>query len=608
MWIFDLFNITQQQVREIIQQLTGLECSEQTALWITRAIWIGAIVAVGYMILSRVFLNPWRKRKHYFKNHIDNGFSEYTTRKSQRYYIDAFFQNIEPNVYPDILESIRSVSTENMIKKYLRDIFTEQNDVSPLYCVLGGSGMGKTSFLINVMKKYVNSRRNPESLPYQINLINLANESFKDKVSSIENKKNTILLLDALDENPQAIADYKSFINELETLIEPFRIVVITCRTQFFPDEEHELKESKLKNYGKSKGFCAYTRHYISPFSDKDVENFLRKRYGLNYRKRKKANAIVKQCASFTHRPLLLSYVDDLLTEKTKYDSSLQVYEVLIDKWLDRETSRQSNPVDIKAKLNKCLQTAAVRMYENFPQSGYYVDKEEVNGIISDMGLPGFDYQFKGRSLLNRDAQGLWKFSHKSFLEYFLAKERFENNEFNLDFTALNDAKNLFKEMCSRELSRHERIGDIQLVKSVEFITEPDTLRLLHGSSFELRYIEPFENISILEIEARDLDAVENGIADSRVNYVKLLKYDEKCNINGILRYERVKYITISGNNCSKSFIKEAKKRGVALLVNGELINYEDEHEKDAPIDFKSASFSRSQVAIFGVFLNHDKQ
>lgn len=414
-------------------------------------------------------------------------------------------------------------------------------------------------------------------------------------------------MLDALDENPQAITDYDSFIKDLESLIEPFRIVVSTCRTQFFPDEEHELKQSKLKSYGAKKGFYCYTRHYISPFSDKDVEKYLRKRYGLKFKKRKAARRIVDQCASFTHRPLLLSYIDDLLTEKTNYDTPLCVYEVLIDKWLDRETSRLDDPVDKKAKLNKFLQTAAIRMYSNFMRTGYSVDSNEVDAIINDLGLTKSDYQFKERSLLNRDALGMWKFSHKSFLEFFLAKEKFENEKFELDFAGLSDAENLYRNYCDRELKRHIDLGKTELKKSIEFITEPDTLRIMHGSGFALRYLEPFDNITTLELEARDLVDVENAISGTKIQYVKLLNYEDKYNINGILRYEQVKYVAINGkDSCSKSFIKEARKRGVALLVNGDLYNYDSLKEKDAPIDFKSAHRSNSPFSDFGVLLKLD--
>ena len=612
MLLFSFFDITQQRIHDLIQLLTGIDCSATTTLWVTRIlVWVVIIVS-ALIPLSKYVLKPLKKRKQYIKDHSDNGFDEYKSRRSRRYYIDAEFQNIEPNVYPDIMDSIRHVSTDNMIKKYVKHIFTEENVGSPLYCVLGGSGMGKTSFLINVMESYVNTKLYVENLPFQINLVNLANESFKEKIQAIDNPKNTILLLDALDENPQAISDYESFIKDLETLIEPFRMVVVTCRTQFFPDEEHELKESKLKSYGAKKGFYAYTRHYISPFSDENVKKYLRKRYGLKFRKRKAARRIINQCVSFTHRPLLLSYVDDLLKEKTNYDTTLRVYEVLIDKWLDRETSRQNDPEEAKTKLNKFLQAAAVRMNENFSRSGYCIENAEVDEIISGLGLNMMDYQFKGRSLLNRDAQGLWKFSHKSFLEFFLAKERFENESFALDFTGLSDAKNLYMEYCKRELNRHIELGKTSLEKSVEFMPDPDTLRLLHGSDFALRFIEPFDNISILELDARDLSKFENNIPETKVNFVKVLNYEDKYNINCLFRYEQLKYISIIGKDknkdtCSKSFVKEARKRNIALLVNGDLVTYDSENDKDAPIDFRLAYFSTYQGTNFGVLFNFEK-
>lgn len=187
MLLFSPFDITQQGVHDLIQLLTGVDCPDMTSLWVSRILLWLIFIGVPCLFLSKYYFKPLRKRKEYIRNHMDNGFPEYYN--NSRYYIDARFQNIQPNMFPDILESIRQVSSENMIDKYLKDIFTEKNIGSPLYCVLGGSGMGKTSFLTNVMESYVKTKLYPEKLPFQINLVNLANESYKSKIQEIENQK-----------------------------------------------------------------------------------------------------------------------------------------------------------------------------------------------------------------------------------------------------------------------------------------------------------------------------------------------------------------------------------------------------------------------------------
>ncbi|MFM9951987.1 MAG: hypothetical protein ACKV1O_28915 [Saprospiraceae bacterium] len=97
-----------------------------------------------------------------------------------------------------------------------------------------------------------------------------------------------------------------------------------------------------------------------------------------------------------------------------------------------------------------------------------YVNREKRNGrlsihkdekITSDSRLQLSDLEkieepwaksdWWNRSLLNRDAEGQYKFSHKSILEYFLAQRAFEYPDFFrvLNFQGMNTAVIFFQEM-----------------------------------------------------------------------------------------------------------------------------------------------------------------
>lgn len=599
----DISDLWPERIHDLILILTGWDCPVHYCLIISRAIlWL--IILISLMVAYRRFIRtPRKKKEDYIKKHIDSGYVEYLSKRSKHLYIPARFQSISPSHYPDIMESIRSAPTENMIKKYIDEIFVENNVDSPLYCVLGGSGMGKTSFLVNVIKAYV-KRYGTNSLPFDIELINLSNEDYQEKIAAIEEPKTTILLLDALDENPKAVAEYESFIASLEQSIQSFRIVVITCRTQFFPDEEHELKQSKIRNNSRSKGFYGYTRHYISPFSDKEVEIYLRKRYGLNFKKRRLAKKIVNQCTSFAHRPLLLSYIDVLLSDKRKYGTVLDVYEALIEKWLERDTSRNEHPNETRNQLMSLLQRAAIEMYNNFPVAGFYLDSETISSLSAELEITSPGNILRGRSLLNRDARGDWKFAHKSFLEFFLAKECFENESFKLDFNGLDVALSLFQDYCRRELDKNLVAGNIKLVKSHNLSPTLDSLAVSAGASFNLRFLEPFDDIKTLEIESRKLEQVESSIPRTNIQYIKIGNYQQRYNLNCILKYHQIRYVSVFGQECSKSFIKEAVRQGVVVLSNGVLYGGDIiEGTTDAPMDIKSAYYvSRPSISVDFLF------
>lgn len=589
-----IFDIDEQVVKHLIKLLTGWDCPDVTALWVTRVLlWLVVLCIILGAFYKWVYL-PNKEKRIYIRSHVDSGYREYLSRNSSKYYINTCFQNIPPSYYPDLMDSLRSVSSEDMINKYLKDIFVESNSDSPLYCVLGGSGMGKTSFLINVLKAYVN-KYTVKNRPFDIVMISLAGENFRDKLLAVQNPQNTILLLDAIDENPQAVSNYDEFIRSLEDDIELFHIVVITCRTQFFPDEEHEPQESKLKCHGRRKGFYGYTRHYISPFSDEAVEKYLKKKYRLKPKKRKIARKIVHQCPSFAHRPLLLSFMEMLIDVRRDYNTVLDIYETLIDKWLEREASISENSSCVKDNMMQLLQAAAIKMYNNFQTSGYCLDTEEIKILLVDRDLSHLHQQFRGRSLLNRDAIGFWKFSHKSFLEYFLAKEYFENDHFSLDFLNLDVAHTIYKDLCMRELQAHINIGEVSVHKSHELLSVEDTVKIESNSTFNIRYLEPFDKIKILEIDAKQLPEIEPFIDRTNVYYLRITNYLSRISINGILRCPQIRYILINGDNCSKTFIKESAKLNVAVLNNSNLYNFSGHREHDeVPIDFYSALYANS--------------
>ena len=584
-----MLELTSRKIQDIIFSLTGYIIPTVVCTWIYRMLFIVVI----YLFIRKKIYIPIKERQKYIRNHIDTSISNCLSKKEHKFFIETRFQNIPPSNYLDIMESIRSVSTENMIKKYLADIFTKDNNKSPLYCVLGGSGMGKTSFLVNLLRKYVKNNWKKDASFINIDLVDLSKENFENRISSIVEPRNTILLLDALDENPQAVLNYDLFISNLENLIQDFYIVVITCRTQFFSDEENELKESKLRCNGKQKGFYSYTRHYISPFTDEEVEKYLRRRYRFNIRKRKKAHKIINQCTSFAHRPLLLSYIDSLIENERTYDKTIDIYEHLIEKWLERDISHQDNTEGIIHKFKVLLQVAAVKMYNNFNDCGigYCLTRENVSQLLSEYNLNDYESLFKGRSLLNRDSLGQWKFAHKSFLEYFLAKEYYENDLFELDFNGLDIAHILFKDLCQRRFDNILEANDARLTTSNPLSGVKDVLEINYGKEYCLRYIEPFTYINTIEIDTSSMQAVSKQIKKTNIQYVKIYNYSKLDSLNWILKYPQIKFVLVMGDNCSNGFLKESKKSGVAVLNNEVIYNLDDIKEPNVPYDFKTAYY-----------------
>lgn len=180
------------------------------------------------------------------------------------------------------------------------------------------------------------------------------------------------------------------------------------------------------------------------------------------------ALGIVLQSPNLMMRPMLLSYVDDLVNVNKIMKYGFQIYETLIDQWLDRESSKAG----ILKKYGKQYKGLLYQFSKSLARD-LYLNRSKRNGKLSlnaneiidnPNGLQLRDiegnsiemdkYDQTSRTLLNRNAIGEYKFSHKSILEYFLALEVFNYSGFRKDFffdADLDAAKKFFLEMIQYE-------------------------------------------------------------------------------------------------------------------------------------------------------------
>ena len=270
----------------------------------------------------------------------------------------------------------------------------------------------------------------------------------------VESPNKTILILDALDENAEASNDLHGFMQKLEHLIQNFRFVILTSRTQFFPTEDDEPKQTTILNLGKDKGTYIYHKMYISPFSQEDVQEFLRKKYKKREH-RKTAEKIVARCSSLATRPLLLSHIDDLIINNQSYSTISSIYQVLIDAWVKREVRffKGREELELCDKLYDFSLNFALELFNDREQfTNMRMNRDKYIEFINRNNYT--DYNFSGRSLINRDAYGTVKFSHKTFYEYFLAKAKFSNPSMDIPKKGYELAWEFYSEMVKEEFSK----------------------------------------------------------------------------------------------------------------------------------------------------------
>ena len=139
-----------------------------------------------------------------------------------------------------------------------------------------------------------------------------------------------------------------------------------------FPKDEEIPRETGIVKIGpRDAGEGAthqYYKLYLSPFSDEQVEKYVRRRYPFwKYKKRRRIRELVRLIPNLIVRPMLLSYIDEidklLLAKVEEIHYSFELYEIMIEAWLKREEGVSKG---IKREpLRKFSEQLAVDIYVN---------------------------------------------------------------------------------------------------------------------------------------------------------------------------------------------------------------------------------------------------
>lgn len=454
------------------------------------------------LLVYSVKLIEWiilRRQQHRHERDLHPWYTAAEIDWATRFYVPTHYQNVSPSQDDEPGRRFIASARNPLIPLFLKKVFGHTGEDNKYYLILADSGMGKSTFMINLYLAYKQQWHffKPK---FNIKLLPLGHPHALEELDKMEDKEkgNTILLLDAFDEGVKALHNYQARMEEILQKSWRFREVVITCRTQFFPSREEEPYETGYYKFGGAGGDFKFQKLYLSVFDDTDVRRYLRKRYNIfnpfKWKCLYRAWRITQKSPNLVVRPMLLSHIEDLVKENREYEFVYQIYEVLIQKWIERESKKPGirdkyGSIEVfQQKLEAFSRHLALDMYHNREvRGGLFIPKDQV--VFSDAGVVwedlfekprvitrpsrGFgvrslspenhferpsvairDSEWRTRSLLNRNAEGQYKFAHKSILEYFLAEEVFRSMAFAgvLDFEGIDAVKGFCAEMMINAL------------------------------------------------------------------------------------------------------------------------------------------------------------
>ncbi len=260
----------------------------------------------------------------------------------------------------------------------------------------------------------------------------LGNETLRE-IEKIESRTGTILLLDSLDEDPEAYGKVRERLLDILRATKDFFRVVITCRTQFFP----RVEDDPLKRPGffKIEEFTCHAK-YLSLFSDEKVEQYLDKRFPKKFfflkdkKKMLDAQTVISKMGSLRCRPMLLSYIENLMASPliSPQSSEYHVYDALVRSWLAREKEKIPGMSE-ENLLKACIILATIMQIRGWRS----IKEKNLDQLIKQINevLPIKKIEIKGRSLINRNSEGDYRFSHYSIQEFCVARLLLEKPVFN---------------------------------------------------------------------------------------------------------------------------------------------------------------------------------
>ena len=493
-------------------------------------------------------------------------------KSATRFYINTKCQNIPPSDYDELRSNHAFAVQENLMPFFLNKVLKyNSKSENRFYFILSDSGMGKTTFLINLYIKYNNRIKRK----FNIKLFPLGLKLVDEEIKNInkEERRKTILLLDAFDEDINASINYKKRLQDIVDLVWDFRIVIFTSRTQFFENVSEEPNDTGILKFGVEKGSLTFQKIYISPFNDSDIKKYLRKKFSiLRFSKRIRGFNIVKNCPNLMVRPMLLAYIEDLLSLRYELKNSSQSYSALIKKWIERESMRIEplRKQAFKNELYKFSDEVAVNILKKRNErGGLFISAIEMRNLAKINGINLDEIEMKSRSLLNRHSDGSFKFAHRSILEYFIANRLLINKSSlgSIDLKSFDQAYNFYIEMFWDKIKSEKPKETIdlshKLLHEIKNMVEFNHLKYIELNNNYISNLNPLKNCkSIIGLQLNN-----NLISDIKpLKELKTLQYlylrgNEISDISSIYDLKNLIEIELTNNPIDKNQILQFQKQ-----------------------------------------------
>lgn len=402
--------------------LAFLAALRDTSPWQAAAVVLA--LALGLILLLRLLLSavayPFQKHGRNKNKPAETGlslnaFEAADFARAQQGYIPPDGSNINPSDQADTRHSL------SVRQSVLAALWVELDaEGKHRILVLADSGMGKTTLLLNLMTR---EQAKKPAIKKPMALFALGQTDALDQIKAIPDPHDTILLLDALDEDLQAIQDRHRRMTEILQATADFKTVVMTCKTRFFsPDPDLPRQSDAQQPAGENTGgqnLYPWRAVYLLPFDEKQSLAFIQANIPFTQPgRRRKARQMVAQIPQLTSQPVLTALVPALAASGTEVHGLWEVYQF----WLERCLQRESHWIESET-LRQMAQTMAVELQLN-PEK-HRNKRIAPADLMLLLQLAPEDlarWPLTRESFLQRDAAGHYRFAHPALKEFLFVQ------------------------------------------------------------------------------------------------------------------------------------------------------------------------------------------
>jgi WD40 repeat protein len=252
-----------------------------------------------------------------------------------------------------------------------------------------------------------------------------------------------IVLFDGFDEMADRI-DYNTMrenFRELARAAEYRSKIILTSRTQYFKDRQEQVKiigegptfqEIETELYGDQREYGSRQQVvYLQMFDDEKIQAYLQRTRPNDWQADWEKIQRIYDMRGLAERPLLLEMIVNTLPQfdQSQTITVAKLYKHYTDQWVKRE-DRKMRLLDPNTRLEVMLRLSS-QMWARQENTFTYQDLLPfIENLITDEVMDFNEEpaqvitrEIQTASFLKRDKQNQFAFMHRSFMEYFLARQ-----------------------------------------------------------------------------------------------------------------------------------------------------------------------------------------